>query len=77
MISINKCKDTDRRCHVCLATNKSELDEIDIAMGVKSVKECYELLVGNGNCHAQIILCKDCLKELNMLSGAILERDKA
>ena len=76
MISIDKCKDTDRRCNVCLATNNSELNEIDIAMGVKSVKECYEVLIGNGNCHTQIILCKDCLKELNMLSNAILERDK-
>lgn len=76
MISIDKCKDTDRRCNVCLATNNSELNEIDIAMGVKSVKECYELLIGRGNSYAQIILCKECLKELNMLSGAILERDK-
>lgn len=76
MISIDKCKDTDRRCNVCLATNNSVLSEIDKQMGVKSVKECYELLIGNGNCYTQIILCKDCLKELNMLSGAILERDK-
>jgi hypothetical protein len=76
MISIDKCKDTDRRCQVCLATNNSELNEIDITMGVKSVKECYEVLIGNGNCHVQIILCKDCLKELNMLSSVILERDK-
>jgi hypothetical protein len=76
MISVDKCKDTDRRCQVCLATNNSVLSEMDIAMGVKSVKECYELLIGSGNCHMQIILCKDCLKELNMLSSAILERDK-
>ena len=41
-----------------------------------AVRECYEVMLGNGNCHTQIILCKDCLKELNMLSGAILERDK-
>ena len=76
MISIDKCKDTDRRCNVCLATNNPKLNEIDIAMGVKSVKECYEVLIGSGNCHIQIILCKDCLKELNMLSSTILERDK-
>lgn len=76
MISINKCKDTDRRCNVCFVTNKSELDEIDVAMGVNSVKECYELFIGHGNNHVQIILCKDCLKELNILSGVILEKDK-
>lgn len=76
MISIDKCKDTDRMCNVCLATNNSVLSEIDKQMGVKSVKECYELLIGRGNTNIQIILCKDCLKELNMLSSAILERDK-
>ena len=76
MISVEKCKDTDRRCHVCLATNNSVLSEIDKQMGVKSVKECYELLIGSGNCHVQIILCKDCLKELNILSSAIFERDE-
>ena len=76
MISIDKYKDTDRMCNVCLAINNSVLSEIDKQMGVKSVKECYELLIGRGNSHVQIILCKDCLKELNMLSSAILERDK-
>ena len=76
MISIDKCKNTDVSCRVCFATNKTELSEIDKLLGARLVKNCYEVLIGNGNSNTQIILCKDCLKELNMLSGAIIERDK-
>ena len=36
----------------------------------------YELHINEQNARLVIVLCKECLKELNLLFGAVLERDK-
>ena len=52
-----------RRCNVCLATTKEET-EIDKVMGAQHTDKLFELTIGGGNGGFEIILCKDCLKEL-------------
>ena len=52
-----------RRCNVCLSTTKEET-EIDKVMGAHHTDKLFELTIGGGNGGFEIILCKDCLKEL-------------
>ena len=52
-----------RRCNVCLAFTREET-EIDRQIGAHHTDKMFELTIGGGNGGFEIILCKDCLKEL-------------
>ena len=75
MIEIIKVKDTDRRCTSCGACMKTEFNEIDTLMKTTHTEQNYELLVGGNNNKIQIILCKECLKILNVVSSFPLKKE--
>ena len=52
-----------RRCNVCLAFTREET-EIDRVIGAHYTDKMFELTIGGGYGGFEIILCKDCLKEL-------------
>ena len=52
-----------RRCNTCLATTKEETER-DKIMGTHHTDKLFELIIGGGNGGFEIVLCKDCLKEL-------------
>ncbi len=74
-MEIKKCKDGDRLCTECGASMKSEFSEIDKLLETTYTDQTFELLFGRTNSRIQIILCKECMKELCLLTNGIYQRE--
>lgn len=61
MITINKCNDEDRICSSCLNREKTKL---------------FHFYVMNHTSSTDIILCSECLKELNLHLATKMEEIK-